>query len=136
MSNHIQLKIILPHKVLPTKEVAQVVIPAYHGMLTVIQDRAPTTVLLKNGILDILDAGNTSVKKYFIQSGVANIAANECVIMTGKALELSEITEAQIQGTLTAHLEELKNASSLPEIEDEETLFYQDVLKYLKTSKV
>ena len=135
MSNHIQLKIILPHKVLPTTEIAQVVIPAYHGMLTVIKDRAPTTVLLKNGILDILDTSNASVKKYFIQGGVANIAANECVVMTGKALEMSTISETQVQEALTLHQEELKNVDSSSEKEDEDTRFYQDVMKYLKTSK-
>ena len=136
MSNQIQLKIVLPNKVLPAEDVTQVIIPAYHGMLTVIRDRAPTSVLLNNGILDVLNANGSSVKKYFLQGGVANIAANECVVMTNKALDMKSVTEQEIQELLSVHQQELKELNSGQEqISDSDTQFYQDLLKYLKIAK-
>ena len=63
----VQLKIILPHKVLPAKTVARVVVPAVNGNLTVIPERAPTTLMLTNGILNVLSETGDSLDKYFIK---------------------------------------------------------------------
>ena len=87
----VQLKIVLPHKVLPVQAVARVTVPAAKGNLTVIPDRAPTTLMLTNGVLNILSETGESLSKYFIKGGVANIAADECVVMTEKAVK--DITE-------------------------------------------
>ena len=132
---NIQLKIVLPHKVLPSEEVGQIVIPAEKGMMTIIPDRAPTTVLLKNGIVDVLNAQGVSQKKYFIQSGVANIAADKCMIITEKALNLSELKTEDIQNMKTEYMEEMeeikKSFSSQNQI-DTGIEFYDEVLNYLK----
>ena len=136
----IQLKIVLPHKVLPAKFVTRVVIPAVHGMMTIIPERAPITVLLKNGILDILDENDKSVKRYFIQGGVANVAANECVIMTQKALDMEEVNVEKISALKTAHEKELQELN-IPSVSekgnhpDSDELFYEEVREYLSIQK-
>lgn len=136
----VQLKIILPYKVLPTLDVAQVVLPAEKGMMTIIKDRAPITVLLTNGILEVLNEHNEAVSKYFIQGGVANIAANKCEVMTERALNFEDINAEKIQTLKDEHLAELKELSrSFSELQtektDQETLFYDYVAKYLAVHK-
>lgn len=136
----IQLKIVLPYKILPTSDVARVVLPAEKGMMTIIKDRAPITVLLTNGVLELLDEHNASVEKYFIQGGVANVAANKCEVMTERALKFDEVDAEKIQELKNEHLNELKELSrSFSNLQtdnaDQETVFYDYVSKYLATHK-
>ena len=136
----VQLKIILPYKVLPALDVAQVVLPAEKGMMTIIKDRAPITVLLTNGVLEVLNEHNEAVSKYFIQGGVANVAANKCEVMTERALNFEDINVEKIQRLKEEHLAELEELSrSFSDLQaektDQETLFYDYVCKYLATHK-
>ena len=136
MTKNIQFKIVIPSKALPAFEVAQVAIPAAKGMMTIIPDRAPTTVLLTTGIVEVLDENGEAVKKYFIQGGVANIAANECVIMTERAFAFDDISEEKLQELREGHLNELNEVqASVParklEFYDSEMKFYDYISKYL-----
>ena len=135
----INLVITLPHKKLPPQAVDKVVVPAVEGNLTVLRDRAPTTVLLANGILDILDEHNASVKKYFVKGGVANIAINECVITTEKIIDLEEVNTARIQVLKHEHQKELDAlCANLPNCQgsktDSDIDFYQYIFKYLEAN--
>lgn len=132
----VNLIIALPHKVLPSEEVAKVVIPAANGDLTVLYNRAPTTVLLKYGIMDILDEHNMSVKKYFVKGGVANIAANDCVITTERIIDFDEINTARAQVLKHEHQKEIEDiCANLPgsvgSKTDSDIDFYQYIFKYL-----
>jgi len=135
----INLTITLPHKALPTEEVVRVVIPAVEGNLTVLYNRAPTTILLTNGIIDILDEHNESVKKYFIKGGVANIAANNCVINTEKVIAFEDINTARAQVLKHEHQKELNDlCANLPNCKfdktDSDIEFYQYIFKYLEAN--
>ena len=137
MSKDIEFKIVIPSKAMPAVKVAQVSIPAFKGMMTIIPDRAPTTVLLTTGILEILDENSEAVKKYFIQGGVANIAANECVVMTERAFAFDDISEEKLQELREEHLNELNEVqASIPtqkiDFDDSEMKFYDYISHYLK----
>jgi len=138
-NDSINLIITLPHKTLAPQAVDKVVLPAVEGNLTVLRDRAPTTVLLVNGILDILDEHNVSVKKYFVKGGVANIAINECVITTEKIIDLEEVNTARIQVLKHEHQKELDVlCANLPNCQgsktDSDIDFYQYIFKYLEAN--
>ena len=137
MSKDIQFKIVIPSKALPAVNVAQVSIPAFKGKMTIIPNRAPTTILLTTGILEILDENSEAVKKYFIQGGVANVAANECVIMTERAFAFDDVSEEKLQEYREEHLNELNEVqASIPtqkiDFEDSEMKFYDYIEHYLK----
>jgi len=131
----IQLKIVLPHKVLPSKTVARVIVPASKGNLTVIPDRAPTTLMLTNGILNVLSETGESQDKYFIKGGVANIAADECIVMTEKALNLKEIDAQALTGLREEHAHELKELGLSADNKDSDTIFYDFIEHYLAVGK-
>lgn len=135
-SENIKLKIVLPQKVLPVEEAERVIVPAVNGMLTVIPGRAPTTLLLKNGVVEVLDEDDIAVKKYFIQGGVANIAADECVVTTEKAINSVEISKEQAQERKYHRHKELKELkTAFPDMPEEETdcdsEFYEFIYQYL-----
>lgn len=135
----VQLKIVLPQKDFPPQSCSKIVVPASLGRMTVIPDRAPTTLLLNNGVLEVLTEDNSVKNSYFIKGGVANIAADECVVMTEQALSLKETTLEMVQAQQEEHLAELLDLSkSFPQAQDKkdsETEFYDDLIKYLQNKK-
>ncbi len=135
----VQLKIVLPQKMLPVQSCAKIVVPASLGRMTIIPDRAPTTLLLNNGVVEVLTEDNSVKSSYFIKGGVANIAADECVVMTEQALSLNEATLEIVQALKEEHLAELLDLSkSFPQAQDKkdsETEFYDNLIKYLKNKK-
>lgn len=134
---NIKLIIALPHKVMPEAIVSRVVLPAVKGNLTVLPERAPTTVLLTDGILDMWDEDDVSIGKYFIKGGMADIAADTCTVTTEKAIDVKEINTARAQVLKHEHQKELDELSALlPGCQagktDSDIEFYQYIFKYLE----
>ena len=133
---NIRLKIVLPHKMLPVEEAERIIIPAVKGNLTVLIGRAPTTLLLTNGVLDVLNEDNETVEKYFIQGGVANVAADECEIVTQKAINAKDITKEEAQSLKYARYKELQAMKQVfpnqsPEEMDSDSEFYEFFYQYI-----
>lgn len=82
MAEGIILKVYTPEKLAINKEVYRVVLPDGRQNLTVIADRAPTSLIIEAGILQILDKNDKVAEWYFIDTGIADIAKNECKIST------------------------------------------------------
>lgn len=83
----ITFRISRPYKVYNTLRVKKVVLPALNGDITILPDRAPTLLLLGNGLVQILDDKNNPVERYFIKGGVADIARNRCAVSTEKVVD-------------------------------------------------
>lgn len=131
----IELEIILPNKTALKEEAGRVVVPASHGNLTVLPERAPTTLLLENGVVDIWDENNVSVKKYFIQGGVANIAADKCTLITQKAINSKDINRKKAQELKYKRYKKLKQLNqAFPdkkvEDNDSDSIFYEFIYQY------
>ena len=72
------LKIMRPVSQFSEVKAEKIIVPAAAGDLTVLPDRAPTYLLLRNGQVKALDADNRVVKRFFVQGGVADIAQDVC----------------------------------------------------------
>ncbi len=94
MNNELKLSIILPAKVYLEEKVASVIIPAVRAEVDILPDRAPSVFVLDFGVLQILDRNGTLKKRYFIQSGVAEVADNHCKVMTQGCVPYDSITPA------------------------------------------
>jgi len=82
MAEKIGLKIYTPEKLALDKSVERVLLPDGRLNLTVIADRAPTSLILEAGVLQVMDAEGAVSEQYFVDTGVADIAANTCTIST------------------------------------------------------
>jgi len=137
MSNQqVKLKIVLPHKTVFEQAVERVVIPAVKGNLTVLSDRAPTTMLLENGMLSVLDTSGKATKRYFIQGGVADVAGGECKVMTPKALDVNEVGKEKIRDLISERERELKSLSTSANEEnvaDSDIEFYRWISRWMET---
>lgn len=134
---NIRLSVVLPHKVLPETEVAKVMLPAQKGVITILPDRAPTTLLLENGVMSVLNADNTVAKQYFVKGGVANVAADKCTVTTEKMIDFADINTARVQVLKHEHQKDLDALNAtLSQGEagqsDSDIEFYQYIFKYLE----
>ena len=117
MAENVTLKIWTPERTAMNRKVYRVVLPYGQTNLTVIEDRAPTSLVIKAGVMQILDENDNIKDWYFIDSGVADIAGNVCKISTRHLLEHTQIDAAQ--------------AAELQAAEPENAEFYGMIIHYL-----
>ena len=117
MAKNITLKIFVPEKTALEKKVHRVVLPYGNVNLTVIDERAPTSLVLCKGVMQILDENENVENEYFIDGGVVDIAVDVCKISTRKLIKKENIT--------------IDEALAKVEQEPHNTEFYQMVANYL-----
>ncbi len=121
MEKGIIFRISRPYKVYRTAKVDKVVVPGVNGDLTVLRDRAPSLVLLRNGLLQVLDTANKPIERYFIKGGIADIARNRCAVSTEKVVSYENIDIAKAT--------EKRDAA----VHDDDKAYYQMIIDYLGT---
>ncbi len=108
-----------PFKVSRTAAVSRVQLPAVGGVVTILPDRAPTLLLLTNGVLQILDREGKPLERFFIKGGVADVARNRCAVSTEKVVSFDKIDLQRAT--------EKRDEAILPE----DKTFYQMIVDYL-----
>ena len=76
----------------PSVSAERVVLPAVEGDLTVLSDRAPTSLLLRDGQVKVLDKENRIEHRYFVKGGIADIAQNVCNVSSEVIDEYNDMT--------------------------------------------
>lgn len=141
MEKNVELVIMLPDRIYKTAQVAKVVIPAAKGMMTILPDRAPTTVLLEYGLLNILEGDNSVAGRYFIKGGVADIAGDKCIVATEKVFDYDDINSEKIAVMLSQHERNSSEvqigipAANETDI-DSDTAFYRVIQRHYDPKKV
>lgn len=132
MAYEIRLKISTPSKVYLETEAASVIIPAVRADINILPRRAPSVFVLDFGVLQILDRSGAVSDRYFIQSGMAEVADNQCHVMTQGIIPYEDITFDEAKKRIeTAH-------------DEQGRLFFQMILdtqlgihrRYLRTLKL
>ena len=118
MAENITLQIYTPEKTVLNKKVYRVVLPYGKINLTLIDDRAPTSLVLHPGLLEILAEDDRVVEAYFIDGGVVDAADNVCKISTRNIIKQSKIT--------------LEQALELKKQKPHDAIFYQMIADYLQ----
>lgn len=97
MANKVKLTIEMPSAVMPEMEAEGVMIPAIDGDITILSERAPSVFALDYGIVQLLDANMKPFAKYYISSGVADVAQGVVKLMTGCVLKADDISKAEAE---------------------------------------
>lgn len=118
MGNEIKLSLIIPSKVYLEEKVASVIIPAVRADVNILPDRAPSVFVLDFGVVQILGRNGELKKRYFIQSGMAEIAEDSCKIMTQDVIPYDDMTPYLAKQRVEASDNE------------QDRLFYQMILDY------
>ncbi len=97
MADKVKLIIEMPSAVMPEMEANAVIIPAVAGDVTILSERAPSVFALNYGLVQLLDANLKPTAKYYISSGVADVAQGVIKLMTGRVLKADEITKSEAE---------------------------------------
>ena len=120
MEKNVHLTVAVPDRVYLEENVASVILPAVRADVNILPDRAPSIFVLDFGVLQILNANGSLKQRYFIQSGVAEIADNNCKVMIQGILPFDDINPHMAKKRVEAAENE------------QDRLFYQMILDYLR----
>ena len=120
MEKSVHLTVAVPDRVYLEENVASVILPAVRADVNILPDRAPSIFVLDFGVLQILNANGSLKQRYFIQSGVAEIADNNCKVMIQGILPFDDINPHMAKKRVEAAENE------------QDRLFYQMILDYLR----
>ena len=82
MSGKIELTIALPDGVYKNLKADKILLPAEKGNITILPQRAPILLQLKEGVIQALDEQNAIKEEFFISGGFADVAEDKCLVTT------------------------------------------------------
>ena len=80
------LEIVSPDKLLVSRDVDMVVIPASEGEIGVLPGHAPMIVALGEGVIRLYEA-NSIVQSFAVQGGFAEITPDRCTVLATEVEE-------------------------------------------------
>ena len=97
----IELEIVSPTRLLLSRSVDMVVMPAYEGDLAAMPQHAPMITLLRGGVITLYDGANAT-DKFFVYGGFAEITPDRCTILADSAVKLAELDGNEAAARLKA----------------------------------
>jgi len=95
----VNLEIVSPEKLLLSREVDMVVIPASEGDMGVLEGHAPMMVTLRGGIVSLY-AGDQVTDTLFVAGGFAEVTPERCTVLAGEAMPVNEIERSEAEKRL------------------------------------
>ena len=95
----ITLEIVSPEKLLLSRDVDMVVIPASEGDMGVLQGHSPTTVMLRGGIVSLYE-GDRLLESLFVAGGFAEVTPERCTVLAGEAMAVNELDRSEAEKRL------------------------------------
>ena len=90
----VALEIVSPEKLLLSRDVEMVVIPASEGEMGVLPNHAPMIVLLRGGTIAIHEGGRVTDTLY-VSGGFAEITPERCTVLADEAVPTGELSRAE-----------------------------------------
>jgi F-type H+-transporting ATPase subunit epsilon len=88
------LEIVSPEKLLLSRPVDMVVIPAYEGELGVLPGHSLMIVLLRGGTIRLYEGGQVTSQLY-VSGGFAEITPERCTVLANEAIPSAEVSKAE-----------------------------------------
>jgi F-type H+-transporting ATPase subunit epsilon len=95
----INLEVVSPERLLLSRDVDMVVIPAAEGDMGVLEGHAPMTVALRGGVISLYQGDNV-VDSLFVVDGFAEVTPERCTVLAGEAMPVNEIDRAEAEKRL------------------------------------
>jgi F-type H+-transporting ATPase subunit epsilon len=92
------LEIVSPERLLLSRPVDMVVIPASEGDMGVLEGHTPMIVMLRGGTIDLYE-GDKVTERLFVDGGFAEVTPERCTVLANHAVAVGELnkTEAERQ---------------------------------------
>jgi F-type H+-transporting ATPase subunit epsilon len=115
----VSLEIVSPEKLLLSRPVDMVVIPASEGDMGVLEGHTPMIVTLRGGTIDLYE-NDRIIDRLFVAGGFAEVTPERCTVLANVAVAVSDINKADAERRL-AEAEAAYEAADKrdPSVEDE-----------------
>jgi F-type H+-transporting ATPase subunit epsilon len=95
----VHLEIVSPEKLLLSRDVDMVVIPASEGDMGVLEGHAPMMVMLRGGVVSLYE-GDRITDSLFVAGGFAEVTSEGCTVLAGEAMPVNEIERSEAEKRL------------------------------------
>ncbi len=90
----VNLEIVSPDRLLLSRPVDMVVIPASEGDMGVLEGHSPSIVILRGGIVALYE-GETVTEQMFVAGGFAEVTPERCTVLANEVMPLAELNRAE-----------------------------------------
>jgi F-type H+-transporting ATPase subunit epsilon len=97
----VDLEIVSPEKLLFSRPVDMVVIPAAEGEMGVLPNHAPMIVLLRGGTIRLYE-GDKVIDRLFVSGGFAEVTTQRVTVLANDATPSEEVSRAEAERRLAA----------------------------------
>lgn len=98
----VNLEIVSPEKLLLSRAVEMVVIPASEGDMGVLEGHAPMIVLLRGGAISLYEADNKVSDTLFVAGGFAEVTPERCTVLANEVMPIAEASKEEGERRLAA----------------------------------
>ncbi len=96
----VALEIVSPEKLLLSRSVEMVVIPALEGDMGVLEGHTPMIVTLRGGTIDLYE-GDRVTDRLFVAGGFAEVTSSRCTVLADEAVPVGELDRAVAERRLS-----------------------------------
>ena len=114
------LEIVSPEKLLLSRPVDMVVIPAAEGDMGVLEGHTPMIVALRGGTIALYE-GDRITDQLYVAGGFAEVTPERCTVLANEAIPLAELSRTEAERRL-AEAEAAYDAAGKPEGVQEDAL--------------
>jgi F-type H+-transporting ATPase subunit epsilon len=114
----VNLEIVSPEKLLLSRDVDMVVIPAAEGDMGVLEGHAPMMVALRGGIMSLYE-GDRITDSLFVVGGFAEVTPERCTVLAGEAMPVNEIERSDAEKRCRDAEEALSQVDDSNPVEEE-----------------
>jgi F-type H+-transporting ATPase subunit epsilon len=114
----VNLEIVSPKKLLLSRDVDMVVIPASEGDMGVLEGHAPMMVTLRGGIVSLY-SGDQVTDTLFVAGGFAEVTPERCTVLAGEAMPVNEIERSEAEKRLRDAEEAMAQVDGANPVEEE-----------------
>lgn len=90
----VALEIVSPEKLLLSRPVDMVVIPASEGDIGVLEGHAPMIVMLRGGLISLYE-GDRITDTLFVAGGFAEVTPERCTVLANEVLPMTDLNKAE-----------------------------------------
>lgn len=89
-----ELELVSPEKLLLSRQVEMVIIPAAEGDMGVLAGHAPMIVALQGGVISVRDNGQET-ERMFVRGGFADVGPTRVTILADDATPVADLSRAE-----------------------------------------
>jgi len=97
----VNLEIVSPEKLLLSRPVEMVVIPASEGDMGVLEGHAPMIVMLRGGAITLYEDDKIT-DTLFVAGGFAEVTSERCTVLANEVMPIAELTKEEGERRLAA----------------------------------